>query len=71
MTNIEYLKECRKARDEELKALDTIETSPAKEKMKVELRKIYALEIIAEELCKLNEREVDPLEAWNNRKGCW
>lgn len=35
-------------------------------KSNVEARKVLALEIIAEELCKLNEG--NPLELWNNRK---
>jgi len=55
MNNLEYLKESKEARNKELKAMNTITKSAEFEKIKIEMRKMYALEIIAEELCKLNK----------------
>ena len=59
MTNLDYLADCKKARDKlTVDMEDLIKTegsNPELEKLKLEARKMHALEIIAEEFCKLNE----------------
>ena len=56
MDNLEYLEKNRIFKfDDELKAIES--ENFVISKSKIELRKLYALEIIAEELCKFNARE--------------
>ena len=56
MTNEEYLNECRDGRDKAMIALKKMTSTTSEfEEVKIELRKMYALEIIAETLIKIND----------------
>jgi len=56
MDDLEYLENCRECRDNEVKALEVLNTtSPEVERLKIDLRKMYALEIIAKELIGIKE----------------
>lgn len=54
MCNEEYLEKCKECRDNEVKEFGRTEPSPDMERIKIELRKVYALEIIAETLIRIS-----------------
>ena len=61
MTNEKYLEECKKSRDTYMHdAEESINggNSVAYEEMKIEIKKVHALEIIAETLIKIDKEGV-------------